>query len=143
MRPGGFRPTRASAKALVGNGPLTRLGWLRQPSATSPPGMGERWGLAEPLAMQREVAAVFTPLPHTWGRGRPSRQRRTGEGAASTIVAFARLRFGGPMPAHWLTLSAEVAAAVADRRPVVALESTLIAHGLPRPTNLETAREAE
>ena len=43
----------------------------------------------------------------------------------------------------WLTLSAEVAAAVADGRPVVALESTLIAHGLPWPANLETAREAE
>src|SRR5262249_460408 len=29
------------------------------------------------------------------------------------------------------------------QRPVVALESTLIAHGLPWPLNLETAREAE
>ncbi|HEX5272764.1 MAG TPA: pseudouridine-5'-phosphate glycosidase, partial [Gemmataceae bacterium] len=40
-------------------------------------------------------------------------------------------------------LSPEVAAARARRRPVVALESTLIAHGLPRPLNLETARLAE
>ncbi|MCU0703088.1 MAG: pseudouridine-5'-phosphate glycosidase [Fimbriiglobus sp.] len=40
-------------------------------------------------------------------------------------------------------LSMEVAAALADRRPVVALESTIIAHGLPRPVNLEVAREAE
>jgi pseudouridine-5'-phosphate glycosidase len=45
--------------------------------------------------------------------------------------------------AGWLTLSAEVAAALADGRPVAALESTLIAHGLPRPANLETARAAE
>jgi pseudouridine-5'-phosphate glycosidase len=37
----------------------------------------------------------------------------------------------------------EVAAALRERRPVVALESTLIAHGLPWPLNLETAREAE
>ncbi len=37
----------------------------------------------------------------------------------------------------------EVAAALAARRPVVALESTLIAHGLPWPRNLETARAAE
>src|SRR4051794_13150310 len=37
----------------------------------------------------------------------------------------------------------EVAAALAGGRAVVALESTLIAHGLPRPLNLETAREAE
>jgi len=33
----------------------------------------------------------------------------------------------------------EVASALAARRPVVALESTVIAHGLPRPMNLETA----
>lgn len=42
-----------------------------------------------------------------------------------------------------VTISAEVAAALKGGRPVVALESTLIAHGLPRPANLETAREAE
>jgi pseudouridine-5'-phosphate glycosidase len=43
----------------------------------------------------------------------------------------------------WLAVRAEVATALADDRPVVALESTLIAHGLPWPTNLETALEAE
>lgn len=47
------------------------------------------------------------------------------------------------MVAPWLTLSAEVAVALADNRSVVALESTLIAHGLPWPANLQTAREAE
>ena len=36
-----------------------------------------------------------------------------------------------------------VAAAIAAGRPVVALESTIIAHGLPYPRNLETARELE
>lgn len=40
-------------------------------------------------------------------------------------------------------LHPEVAAALRDGRPVVALESTLIAHGLPWPHNLETARAAE
>lgn len=44
---------------------------------------------------------------------------------------------------EWLRVSDEVRAAVATGRPVVALESTLIAHGLPRPVNLETARESE
>ena len=39
--------------------------------------------------------------------------------------------------------SAEVSEARAGGRPVVALESTLIAHGLPWPDNLETARGAE
>lgn len=40
-------------------------------------------------------------------------------------------------------LSGEVEAALKDGRPVVALESTVIAHGLPRPVNLETARHLE
>ena len=38
-----------------------------------------------------------------------------------------------------LDLSPEVAAALADRKPVVALESTIITHGMPYPRNLETA----
>jgi pseudouridine-5'-phosphate glycosidase len=42
-----------------------------------------------------------------------------------------------------LAVSAEVAAALAAKRPVVALESTVIAHGLPRPMNLETAQAME
>ena len=33
--------------------------------------------------------------------------------------------------------------ALRDHRPVVALESTIISHGLPRPRNLEVAREIE
>ncbi len=37
----------------------------------------------------------------------------------------------------------EVADALAGGRPVVALESTIIAHGLPRPDNLRVAREIE
>lgn len=37
----------------------------------------------------------------------------------------------------------EVAAALAEGRPVVALESTIIAHGLPRPDNLRIAGEIE
>jgi pseudouridine-5'-phosphate glycosidase len=38
---------------------------------------------------------------------------------------------------------AEVAAALASGEPVVALESTIISHGLPRPDNLGIAREIE
>jgi pseudouridine-5'-phosphate glycosidase len=37
----------------------------------------------------------------------------------------------------------EVSAALADHRAIVALESTVIAHGLPRPQNLETAHSLE
>jgi pseudouridine-5'-phosphate glycosidase len=42
-----------------------------------------------------------------------------------------------------IRLRPEVAEALAWGRPVVALESTLIAHGLPRPQNLSFARELE
>ena len=42
-----------------------------------------------------------------------------------------------------LVRSAEVAAAQASGRPVVALESTIITHGMPYPQNLEVAREVE
>lgn len=41
------------------------------------------------------------------------------------------------------TLSAPVAAALAANRPVVALESTIITHGMPWPQNLETAQRVE
>ncbi|MGP4020081.1 pseudouridine-5'-phosphate glycosidase [Saccharopolyspora sp. 5N708] len=40
-------------------------------------------------------------------------------------------------------VSEEVRQAVSDGRPVVALESTIITHGLPRPDNGEVARAAE
>jgi pseudouridine-5'-phosphate glycosidase len=44
---------------------------------------------------------------------------------------------------HLLHIRPEVRDALAEHRPVVALESTVIAHGLPRPRNLETARALE
>lgn len=47
------------------------------------------------------------------------------------------------MPQPLLALSAEVADALAGGRPVVALESTIVTHGLPFPENLETARAVE
>jgi len=43
----------------------------------------------------------------------------------------------------WLIYSAPVAAAIAAGRPLVALESTIIAHGMPYPENVRTAREVE
>ncbi|MES9522166.1 pseudouridine-5'-phosphate glycosidase [Streptomyces capoamus] len=42
-----------------------------------------------------------------------------------------------------LVVSEEVREAIDARRPVVALESTIIAHGLPRPRNLRVALELE
>jgi len=43
----------------------------------------------------------------------------------------------------FLQLSPEVAAARAAGKPVVALESTIISHGMPYPQNVQTAREVE
>ncbi len=42
-----------------------------------------------------------------------------------------------------LEMSSPVRAALEQHRPIVALESTLITHGLPRPVNLEVARQLE
>ena len=42
-----------------------------------------------------------------------------------------------------IKLSAEVEAALKAGKPIVALESTIISHGLPRPSNLEVALECE
>ncbi|MFF4926663.1 pseudouridine-5'-phosphate glycosidase [Kitasatospora sp. NPDC001261] len=48
-----------------------------------------------------------------------------------------------PPAAPAVQVSEEVARALADGRPVVALESTIFTHGLPRPRNLAVALEAE
>lgn len=62
--------------------------------------------------------------------GRAEAGRRRAAGVASHVV-------GG------VVVSPEVAAALAARRPVVALESTIVCHGLPHPAGLETARACE
>jgi pseudouridylate synthase len=43
------------------------------------------------------------------------------------------------MVARLLDIGSEAASALAEKRPVVALESTIITHGMPFPQNLETA----
>jgi pseudouridine-5'-phosphate glycosidase len=47
------------------------------------------------------------------------------------------------LPTSALSISRPVAEALAARRPVVALESTIITHGMPFPQNLEMARRVE
>ena len=44
---------------------------------------------------------------------------------------------------QYLDMSPEVAAALAEGKPVVALESTIISHGMPYPQNVETALNVE
>ncbi len=48
-----------------------------------------------------------------------------------------------PFPHRILDLGDEAAAALAGGAPVVALESTIITHGMPHPQNVATAREVE
>ncbi|MGM9578753.1 MAG: pseudouridine-5'-phosphate glycosidase, partial [Evtepia sp.] len=43
----------------------------------------------------------------------------------------------------YLDINPEVAQAVAQGKPVVALESTIISHGMPYPQNVETALRVE
>ena len=44
---------------------------------------------------------------------------------------------------RYLSVAPEVARAIAEGRPVVALESTIISHGMPYPQNVETALRVE
>ncbi|MFC7440261.1 pseudouridine-5'-phosphate glycosidase [Laceyella putida] len=44
---------------------------------------------------------------------------------------------------EWLQLSSEVERAASEGRPIVALESTIISHGMPYPHNLFMAKEVE
>lgn len=68
------------------------------------------------------------PQPH---RRSPQPPHRRGEGEIITDAA------------PFLRVTAEVAAALAEGWAVVALESTVIAHGLPRPANVEVALAME
>ena len=44
---------------------------------------------------------------------------------------------------NYLSISPEVQQALDEGRPVVALESTIISHGMPYPQNVETALKVE
>jgi len=44
---------------------------------------------------------------------------------------------------RFLTIGDEVASALAARKPVVALETTILSHGMPYPRNLQTANDVE
>ena len=80
----------------------------------------------------------------TWARpgGRPGPGSRSSATKSPTLVTGAHERTTRQRPGR-LVLSPEVAQARRDGKPLVALESTIIAHGLPRPRNLEVARELE
>jgi len=48
-----------------------------------------------------------------------------------------------PSIPEWLILHPEVSKALVEDKAIVALESTVITHGLPRPVNFELARQME
>ena len=48
-----------------------------------------------------------------------------------------------PVSSSSIRYAAEVRSALDANRPVVALESTIITHGMPRPGNLDMARSVE
>ena len=62
-----------------------------------------------------------------------SRSRRRPISSLSTALAA-----GAPVDVH-----PEVQDALAKNKAVVALETTIVTHGMPQPTNLETARAVE
>lgn len=84
-------------------------------------------------------------LGHHRGGGQRSARRRLwggladGNEAALCDPGMRRM----PQPDVAIRYSGEVRQALRDRAPVVALESTIISHGLPRPRNLEVAEELE
>ena len=89
------------------------------------------------------------PEPDRGGRRLPRRasrsaRRRAGGGGGARRgarrVGAPHRRRGGMIP---LRFGAEVAAARAAGRPLVALETTIVTHGMPHPVNLETARAVE
>ena len=47
------------------------------------------------------------------------------------------------MKNKYLDVKDEVAKAIANKQPVVALESTIISHGMPYPQNVDTALKVE
>ena len=47
------------------------------------------------------------------------------------------------IPPHLITISSEVKSALSENLPIVALESTIITHGMEYPINLSTASSVE
>ena len=87
------------------------------------------------------VCAQSDGVPEGLGRGPSAVPGRGSRARARSLITRRTLE---PMiQPERLTIAPEVADALADGRPVVALESTLISHGLPYPQNLEVAAASE
>jgi len=73
-------------------------------------------------------------------RKREKREKRE-EGCCKVVRSESKKRNGSGK--IFLDFKDEVKTALEQNKPVVALESTIIAHGMPYPENLEVAREVE
>src|SRR5262245_39610431 len=76
------------------------------------------------------------------GNRQPGLVRRQPAGAGETAHEVIPAEVSSKMHPD-LDIAPEIAAALAERRAVVALESTIIAHGMPYPDNLDVARQIE
>ncbi len=98
----------------------------------------------EPGALIEDVEAIaaqavdLVPQGRLDLRARRQPERRRGRASRPTGAHRRRDRAGGPV-----VIAEAVREALADGRPVVALESTIFTHGLPRPRNVEVALKAE
>ena len=103
----------------------------------------------EPGALLEDVDAIAAQAVAlaTQGRLRLRARRQSGCGRRGpSRTAGARGgwdRAGGPVVSRQPVVADPVREALGDGRPVVALESTIFTHGLPRPRNLEVALAAE
>lgn len=86
----------------------------------------------------RQFAANSLRLPSSRGRSYACAAAARSPATATTAAAG---DMGMGMGA--LRVSDEIRGAVESCKPVVALESTIISHGLPYPRNLEVARQLE
>lgn len=76
--------------------------------------------------------------------GAPTAAPQAKKTSPRTAQASVAVKAGASLPSHKFVLSPEVLKAyTTDPRPIVALESTIISHGMPYPQNLSTAREVE
>ena len=123
----GARPDSAA------NGFVSRWPPSRSPRRTRP-GPGTRSTPASSSAGSRPGGRGAGCRPRSGAR----RWRATGRRARQLSTPRAELA-AGLMITDRLTVSPDVATALREGRPVVALESTLISHGLPYPENLAVA----
>ncbi len=115
-----------------------------RPRCAAPPGRGDAFAAAlawaflegKDLAYSARAANAAAAIAVEGEKDhQPRPVRRGGPGADD--------RTGGSTMNPYLDVNPAVAQALAEGKPVVALESTIISHGMPYPQNVETALKVE